>query len=319
MQILLLGGTRFIGRHIAAALLAAGHSLTLFNRGTTPDPLPAAVERLHGDRDAGAAGLSALAGRRWDVCIDCSGYTPRDLLASTALLHDSVAHYVFTSAVMVYGDPPAGPVLESHPRVAAAPDDLVEIVGDGYGRLKVRCEDIVQATFPGRCTLLRPQTVVGPHDPSGRYAYWLQRVERGGPMLAPGDGSDHLQVVDVADLARFAVTVAEQSLLGTFNLAGPRITWASFLALLGVQQPVWVPAPLLLAAGLGFQQLPLYRPAGGRHAALMHVSSERAQAAGLVLSDPADTLRTVRTAGPLAPLETALTAAQEAALIAQVA
>ena len=99
--------------------------------------------------------------------------------------------------------------------------------------------------------------------------------------------------------------------------SGPRITWASFLALLGAQDCVWVPAPLLLAAGLGFKQLPLYRPTGGRHASLMHVSSERAQAAGLVLSDPAQTLHTIRAAGPLAALATALTAAQEAALIAQ--
>jgi len=320
MQVLLLGGTQFIGRHITEALLAAGHRVSVFNRGLSSDPLPAAVERLRGDRDAGVAGLAALAGRRWDVCIDVSGYTPTHLHASTTVLRDGVAHYVFTSAVMVYDDPDdigTGPVLETQPRVPPAPDDLVEVAGDAYGRLKVRCEDIVQAAFPGRCTVLRPQTVVGPHDTSGRYAYWLQRVERGGTVLAPGDGSDHLQVIDVLDLARFVERAADQQVFGTFNLAGPRFTWASFMALLGAQNLVWVPAPLLLAAGLGFQQLPLYRPAGGRHASLMHVSSERAQAAGLVLSDPAETLQTVRAAGPLAALETALSAAQEADLIAQ--
>lgn len=316
MQILVLGGTQFLGRHIVEQLLAAGHVVTLFNRGISPDPLPAAVERLRGDRDAGAAGLAALAGRRWDTCIDASGYTPAQLHASTAALHAHVAHYVYISAVMVYGDPATGPVSETQPRLPPAADDVQEITGDTYGPLKVRCEDIVQAAFAGRCSVLRPQTVVGPHDPSGRCAYWLQRVERGGTMLAPGDGSDHLQVIDVLDLARFVVRVVEQPLCETFNLAGPRVTWADFLALLGAQDLAWVPAPRLLAAGLGFQQLPLYRPHGGRHAALMHVSSDRAQAAGLQLSDPAQTLRRIRAAGPLAALDTALTPAQEAALIA---
>ncbi|MFY9514028.1 MAG: NAD-dependent epimerase/dehydratase family protein, partial [Rubrivivax sp.] len=285
-QMLILGGTQFVGRHIAAALLAAGHGLTLFNRGRSPGAVPAGIEHLRGDRDGD---LAALAGRRWDSCIDCSGTTPRQLLASTALLQAAVGHYVFVSAVMAYAPPWQLPVAEDHGRLPPAPDTLDELAGTGYGRAKVRCEDIVAERFPGpRHTLLRPQTVVGPGDPSGRYAFWLQRAQRPGPTLAPGDGSDGLQLIDVHDLARFAVRVVERQLHGAYNLAGPRLDWAGFVALLGLQQPVWVPAPAL--QHLSFNDLPLYRGPGHAFAALMQISSAKAQAAGLVLSTPAQTL-----------------------------
>ncbi len=316
MQALVLGGTQFVGRHIAEALLVAGHGVSVFNRGQSPDPLPPAVERLRGDRDAGAPGLAALAGRRWDVCIDVSGYTPAQVRASAEALRDRVSHSVFVSAVMVYGDPRTRPVAETHARVPPAADDVRDVDGQTYGPLKVRCEDIVQQAFGGRATLLRPQVVVGPHDPSGRYAYWLQRAERGGTMLAPGDGSDHLQCIDVRDLARFVVTVAARRVAGAFNLAGPRLTWAAFLALLGARDLAWIPATRLRAEGLGFQQLPLYRPETGALAGLMDVNAARAIAAGLRLSDAADTLGAIRTAGPLPPLATALSPQREAALIA---
>ncbi|MGC4047283.1 MAG: hypothetical protein QM758_26080 [Armatimonas sp.] len=134
--------------------------------------------------------------------------------------------------------------------------------------------------------------VVGPYDPSGRYTYWMQRARQGGEMLAPGDGSDYLQMIDARDMARFVVTVLEKNLSGIFNLAGPRFTWAAFLRLLGIENPVWVPADLLV--DLTFQELPLYRPNGGPLSSLMDISNERAQNAGLELTSPASTLETVR-------------------------
>lgn len=325
MKLLVLGGTRFLGRHIVEAALAAGHQLSVFNRGVSADNLPTSVERLRGDRDA--SDLQALQGRRWDACIDVSGYTPRQLLASTALLADAVQRYVFISAVSVYGDPQQRPVDEVQPLLPPAADDLGEIDGASYGPLKVRCEQIVGACFgAARTTLLRPQVVVGPGDDWMRYSYWVQRARRaaetGGPMLAPGDGSDHLQVIDVRDLARFALRTVEQSLSGPYNLAGPRLRWDAFMALLGVARPVWVPAPLLQAAGLGFMELPLYRPERGPRAGLMDVSATRALADGLLQSDPARTLADVRAdlqahigGRSWAP---ALSAEREAALMEQV-
>lgn len=316
MKALLLGGTQFIGRHVVGALLEGGHAVTVFNRGRTADALPAAVERLRGDRDAGAAGLQALAGRTWDACVDLSGYTRRQVGASTAALQGRVGRYVYLSAVMAYGAPTLRPVRETHPRVPPWPGDVAttdDVDGASYGPLKVAAEDLVVARHAGRCTLLRPQVVTGPHDPSGRAAAWLRRAERGGPMLAPGDGSDALQMIDVRDVARFVRLVCEQGLGGAFNLAGPRVTWASFIDLIGAPDPAWVPAALLRDEGLTFRDLPLYRPAGAPLAGLMDVSAERALAAGLRLTALADTLRDLRAyrAAPAPWMD----AAREAALI----
>lgn len=314
MRILILGGTQFVGRHIVAAFLAAGHTVSILTRGQTPDELSASVERLRGDRDLGVAGIEALAGGAWDACVDVSGYTPRQVRASAERLRDRVKRYVFISAVSVYGDPHERPVRETHPLLSPADEDVTEVDGDTYGPLKVACEEIVQEIYGLRGTLLRPQIVAGPHDPSGRYPYWVNRAVRGGEMLAPGDGSDHVQVIDARDLAGFAVTVVEDDLGGAFNLAGPRITWAEFLQILGAQQLVWVNTQILRAAGLTEAGLPLFRPEHGARSGLMDVSSERARAAGLTLTDPAITARDTRAWSLGAGLAPALSSEREAEL-----
>lgn len=290
--------------------------MSVLNRGITADALPARIERLRGDRDLGEVGLRAPGGRTWDACIDASGYTPRQVLASAELQRDRVRRYVFISAVSVYGDPAERPVRETQPRMPLAAHDVSEVDGQTYGPLKVACEDIVAAFYGERSTALRPQIVVGPHDWIGRYAYWVQRATQGGTMLAPGDGSDDVQVVDARDLARFAVRVIEHGLGGAFNLAGPRMTWADFIALLGATDVCWVPAATLASAGLDFAEVPLYRPERGPRSSLMHVGNDRARAAGLTLTAPAITLAQTRAA--LAPTTPApgLSREREAALIA---
>ncbi len=290
MKVLVLGGTHFIGGHIVQALLAAGHGVSVFNRGVSADALPAPVLRLRGDRDAGTPGLAALAGLRWDACVDVSGYTPAQVRASAELLHGRVARYLFISAVMVYGDPDHGPVDESFPVENPAADDVHEVNGQTYGPLKVACEALLQGRYGAAATLLRPQVVVGPGDPWQRYSEWAQRALRshdGAAMLAPGDGSDPLQVVDVRDLARFVVTVLESDLGGVFNLSGPRLAWRDFMALLGARHLVWMPADRLQREGLGAAEMPLFRPAGSPRSGLMDVSHAKAVAAGLRLTEPA--------------------------------
>ncbi len=316
MNLLILGGTQFIGRHIVETLLATGHHLTVFNRGKSPDELPAGVVRLRGDRDQGPHGLRALHGRTWDACVDVCGYTARQVRPSAELLRDRVGRYVYISAVSAYGDPVERPVRETHPLQPPASEDVTEVNGETYGALKVTCENIVREVYPDRSTLLRPQIVAGPYDPSGRYPYWVRRATLGGEMLAPGDGSDHLQVIDVRDLARFTRTVLDQGLNGSFNMAGPRITWAEFMRVLGAESVVWVPAEILQNADLTFhEQLPLYRPELGPRSSLMDVSSEKARAAGLTLTDPEVTARSTRAwlAGRGLPL--ALSSESEAELI----
>lgn len=319
MDVLILGGTQFIGHHVALQLLEAGHQVTVFNRGQTPDELPPKVERLRGDRDAGPEGLQALAGRRWHACVDTCGYTARQVRASGTLLQGAVQRYVYVSAVMAYGDPTLRPVRETQPLLPPVPEDVVEVDGNTYGPLKATCEGIVQELFGDQGTRLRPQIVVGPMDPTPRYTYWLQRCRRGGPMLAPGDGSDHVQVVDVRDLARFTRTVIEQSLGGAFNVAGPRLAWADFVQLLGAQQPVWVPGEVLDAAQLRFGELPLYRREHGPRASLMDICTDKARAAGLVLTPPAQTAAdTWAWCARMPPSPETLSPQREAELMAQV-
>ncbi len=321
MNVLLLGGTRFLGRHIVTALLARGHRVTILTRGATPDPLPPDVERLRGDRDGGIDGLAALAGRTFDACVDTCGYMPRHVRASSAVLDGAVGRYLFVSAVAVYGDPTERPVTEAHPRLAPHRDDLarLEDIDDStYGPLKVACEDIVTAAFDERATIVRPQIVTGPHDDSDRHAYWIRRAALPGPMLGPGDGDDHVQALDVRDLAGFVMLALERGLAGPFDLAGPRVTWREFLATLGAHELRWVPAPLLAAEGLTYNELPLYRPEHGPRAGLMDVSAARALDAGLVLTPLATTLADLRASLGNREIPLALDPAREAALLARV-
>ena len=316
MNVLVLGGTRFVGRHIVDALCAGGHGVTVFTRGTSPDELPAQVERLHGDRSGGAAGLAALDGRRWDACIDVSGYTPQQVRASAEQLRDRVSRYVFISTVSTYASLAQTPVIESHALHAEADESLTQVTNETYGPLKVTCERIVRETYGDRATLLRPQIVAGPHDPTGRHTYWVQRAMRGGEVLVPGDGSDHVQVVDGRDLARFAVTTIERDTLGIFNVAGPRLTWATFVEALGISSPVWVSTEMIATAGLTFADLPLFVPDGTESAGAMHVGGEAATAAGLDHTDAAVTIADTRAWLRTHPMTPVLTADREAAMIA---
>lgn len=320
MSILVLGGTQFVGRHIVEALLAGGHRVTVLTRGRTPDELPGEVERLRGDRNEGEAGLSALAGRTWDACVDVSGYTPGQVRASAEGLRDAVGRYVFVSTVSVYAEQERHPIREDDPLLPEAAEDVTEVTGETYGPLKVTCERIVRETLGERVTILRPQIVAGPYDPTGRYTYWVDRVAAGGRFLAPGDGSDFVQVVDARDLARFTVRVLEEDTPGVFNLAGPRLTWREFLdvareATGADATPVWVDAATLETHGVGWRELTMYVPVGGEQGGVMNVSNERAQAAGLTLEGPLTTARDTRAWSAGHPQKVALTREREAEVL----
>ena len=288
-------------------MISAGHHVTVFNRGKSPDDLPRDIERLRGDRDAGELGLEALTRRSWDVCVDVSGYTPKQVRASAEKLATSIQRSIFISTISVYGDPKAPPIYETHPLLPPASEDVTQIDGATYGPLKVACENIIREVYGDQATILRPQIVVGPQDTSdqnGRYSYWVQRANQtrqpgqsDSAMLAPGDGSDYLQVIDVRDIALFVKTIIESSTndqQGVFNLSGPRFTWKEFLNLLGAKNLVWVPQEILKDAQITFNELPLYRPNGGERSGLMHVSNNKARAAGLTLTDPTDTISAVQ-------------------------
>jgi 2'-hydroxyisoflavone reductase len=202
VNLLILGGTQFVGRAIAEAALARGHELTLFHRGRTNTGLFPEAEHVYGDREVD---LLPLARRSWDAVIDTSGYTPGVVRASVEALVG--AHYVFVSTISVYADFSTGPD-EGSPVYAS---------GDGYGALKAACE----RALPSGALVVRPTIVVGPHDPTYRFTYWVDRLARGGDVLAPEPRDSRVQLIDARDLAEWVVRCCERRLSGVFNAAGP--------------------------------------------------------------------------------------------------
>lgn len=256
LKLLVLGGTKFLGRAISAAALAAGHELTLFNRGETNPELFPEAEKLRGNRDGD---LSALEGRSWDAVIDPSGYVPRVVRASAELLRDS-DHYTFVSSCSVYASV-AQPTTEASP-VATVEDESTEDVEQYYGALKALCEAVVKEVFPGRALQVRAGLIVGPHDPTGRFTYWPHRIARGGDVLVPGAPERPVQVIDVRDLADWILRSAQSRLSGTFNAISPPFPMRDLLARCeGGAAFTHVDERWLVERGVGpWMELPLWIP-----------------------------------------------------------
>jgi hypothetical protein len=170
MRLLVLGGTKFLGRGVVDAALASDHEVTLFNRGQTNADLYPEV-----DHPRVGAGLDALAGRSWDAVIDTSGYVPRVVRQSAALLRDKVTRYVFVSSISVYADA-SEPITEATP-VAELEDPATEEVMEHYGALKAACERVVEEIYGDRARSCR--MIVGPYDPTDRFTYWPRRIGGG--------------------------------------------------------------------------------------------------------------------------------------------
>lgn len=218
MKLLLLGGTVFLGRHLAAAARARGHAVSVFHRGLHPADPAVGVEDLRGDRDGD---LTALIGRRWDAVIDTSGYVPRVVGASARLLTDAVGHYTFLSSVAVYPGQAKPGVTEDAPVGTLADETVEEKTPQTYGPLKVLCERAVEGALPGRALIVRSGTIAGPFDPTDRFTYWPHRIARGGPVLAPGRPERRVQIIDVADLAEWILLMVEAARTGVYNAVGP--------------------------------------------------------------------------------------------------
>jgi len=219
MKTLIIGGTRFLGRHLVHSALARGHEVTLFNRGlTNPDLFPQ-VEAILGDREKD---LAELSGREWDAVIDTCGYVPRIVRLSASGLEGSVDRYVFISSISVYASFSKIGIDESD-LVGKMEDETVEeITGETYGPLKVLCEKAVQDTFGGEGALIvRPGLIVGPNDPTDRFTYWPVRVSRGGDVLAPDNPEAPIQIIDVRDLSDFIIKLIEEKASGVYNATGP--------------------------------------------------------------------------------------------------
>jgi 2'-hydroxyisoflavone reductase len=288
MRILVLGGTRFLGRHVVEDALARGHDVTLFNRGRTLPELFPEAERLRGDRDGD---LRALVGRTFDAVVDTSGYVPRVVAATIAAVQ--AAHWTFVSSVSAYADLSTAP--DEHSPLAVLRQPTEDWQSEAYGALKAACEATVRERCP-RALVVRPGLIVGPWDPTGRFTYWPCRLAAGGPVVAPAPPDAPAQVIDARDLAGWLVDAAERGLVGTFNAVDLPTTRGELLercrrAVGGDAELVWVDGDFLASEGVGeWMELPLWLhdPA---YAGMLAVDPSRAFAAGLRTRPLEDTAR----------------------------
>lgn len=300
LDVLILGGTGFIGPHQVRYAQARGHRVTIFNRGRTRPDLFPNVEALRGDRDPDKGeGLAALAGRKWDVVIDNSCYIPRHARASAELLKGSASRYLFISTISVYAANDTPGADEAAPVGTLEDASVEEVNGLTYGPLKAYSEQAVQEIFGERATVVRPGLIVGPGDSTDRFTYWPVRVARGGEILAPGDGTTLTQFIDARDLTAFCMRLLEADAGGVYNATGPEshLSMVEFLAGLravtsGKVHFNWVPADFLESQQVApWQQMPCWLPDEGEYAGFGSRDVSKGVASGLTFRPLADTAR----------------------------
>ena len=324
MRILFLGGTSFVGRHTVEAALERGHEVAFLHRGHTGADLHPAAERIVADRKAD---LGALAGRTFDAVIDTSGYFPADVERSTAALRESAGRYLFVSTRSVYADTSTPGLTETAALAELPPAEPTDaITGENYGPLKALCEVVVRQAFGDRSIILRPGLIVGPYDPTGRFAYWPARVAEGGDVLCPAPPEQPVQVIDARDLAAFALDLVEGGGSDTFDVVcqGGTLTFEAVIeaciqAAGSDASPVWVDETFLLDRDVEpWSELPLWTP-GEEMSGFQRSDVSKALAAGLrvrpMLETVRDTLAWLATAGPQGG--SPLTREREASLLAE--
>lgn len=300
MRLLLLGGSAFLGRTVAAEALAAGHDVTVFNRGRTA-PDVEGVQAVRGDRES-KEDLERLAEHGpWDAIVDTSGYVPRIVGDSVRALAGSAPTYVFMSTKNVFSDWPENPATYDSPVHECSPDAGPD--DGGYGVLKAGCERAVARDFPGRSLFLRLGLLLGPHEDIGRLPALLLRMAAAGTTrdvrtLAPGDPASPVNPIDVRDVAQFTLAAIEQGLTGDYIIAGIASNASTYGELLeacieatgSTARLEWLDSEFLEKQDdLGFwSELPLWIPPGD---VPWDADTSRAEAAGLRCRPLRETVR----------------------------
>ncbi|CAM5597715.1 NAD-dependent epimerase/dehydratase family protein [Streptomyces baarnensis] [Streptomyces griseus] len=307
----MLGGTEFVGRAVTDAALARGWDVTVFHRGRHAPP--PGVRALTGDRTAGPAGLAALTegGPDWDLVVDTWSGAPSAVRDAARLLCDRAGHFGYVSSRSVYAYPAAAGLDEDGPPVAgASPDDGGDVP---YGRAKRGGELAALDAFGDRALLARAGLIIGPGENIGRLPWWLSRIARGGPVIAPGPPGTELQYIDARDLAEWLLDAAANGLHGAYNTVsrpghatmGELLT-ACVRATGSDAELRWTDPEVLLAAGVEpWTDLPVWLPPGELYDTLHRGDHTKAYAAGLrcrpVGETVADTWSWLRTLGGVAP------------------
>jgi nucleoside-diphosphate-sugar epimerase len=313
MKLLIIGGTRFLGRHLVTAALKHNHEITLFNRGHhLSEPQPD-VELVIGDRKHD---LAKLQGHSWDTVIDTCGYLPHTVKSAAALLCNSIDSYVFMSSQSVYSDVSVIGVDETAPLATLTNEQLQEAdeidssgqtsapsYGKLYGGLKAVCEQTLEEVLPHRALIIRPGLIVGPYDYTDRFTYWVQRVARGNEereVLAPGRPEKNVQFIDVRDLAQWTIRMIETKATGIYNASGlpACLTMETVLqeckAVTGSEAYfTWVDETFLLKEKVAaWSDMPLWLPedAAPHLKGFMFIRSDKAIASGLTFRSLRNTI-----------------------------
>lgn len=226
LNILILGGTSFLGPHQIAYAMDRGHSISTFTRGKTLPTIHKErfkdVEQLIGDR---ANNLEALKGKTWDAVIDNSGHNVAWTKDSAKLLKDSVDLYLYTSSTGVYYPYLGSDIKEGTKLLMKEPDTYEhedEKLEYWYGVMKTNSELATREAFGNdRTIVVRPTYMMGPGDKTDRFIHWPVRLSRGGEVLVPGKTEDPVQLIDVRDVAHWMIRLIEQKAAGTYNAVGP--------------------------------------------------------------------------------------------------
>lgn len=228
LNILILGGTSFLGPHQVAYALSRGHSVSIFTRGKTIPSVHAElfdqVEQLIGDRENN---LKALENRKWDVVIDNSGRNVKWTKDTANLLKDNVGMYLYTSSTGVYYPYLTNNITEDTELVLSMPENLTENeqYEQEYGVMKANSElEAIKAFGKERTIVVRPTYMIGPADKTDRFIHWPIRLAKGGEILVPGKKEDPVQYADVRDIAEWYIRLAENKQHGIYNGVGPKST-----------------------------------------------------------------------------------------------
>jgi 2'-hydroxyisoflavone reductase len=286
MRILVIGGTAFVGRYIAAAAIEGGHDVTLFHRGKTGSDLFPQATHLTGDRNTD---LSALADASWDATIDVCAYFPRQVRSLAQALGGRGGRHVFISSVSAYRTPLPPCFDESSPLATTEDLEADAVTVHNYGGLKAACEHAATELYGPQTSIIRPTFVIGPHDRSFRLTWWVDRLASGGTVLAPGDPDDPIQVIDARDMGSWTVSMLERSVTGTFHAVSPAPpfgfgqlleTVAAEVAPAGTRL-AWVDSDFLLGEGVDGMALPLWSEGDPDEASANAADPAAAFAAGL--------------------------------------
>ena len=303
MRVLIVGGTRFVGRAIAEQLIRDGHDVSVLHRGQSEAAGVDGAVNLIADREGD---LAVLATGEWDATIDVSAYRPNHVTSLARALGDRGGQHVFISTVSVYSsdiDPKSDETARfTDVEVLRNVDtSTCEIDNDAYGPLKVLCEQEVIANYTSPL-IIRPTYVIGPYDYTMRFPAWVERLASGGTVPAPEPRAATVQYIDARDLANFVARLTGERRSGVFHTAAPAVT---FERMLNEVKAAVAPEATAIewvvpeTDELGFDQFPLW--SGRQSEPVLDVDPSAAIAAGLTfrsLSDSAvDTLAWLQSKG----------------------